>query len=91
MRYCGFGLGITGLPRGESLLDMHFAMKLLRAAPVSFLSSAPNLQVSIFCCGVAAKAGATEQERRGQSGRRNQSTRIMESPYARSAVSMSAM
>jgi hypothetical protein len=28
--------GFTGLPRGASLFDMHFAMKLLRAAPVSF-------------------------------------------------------
>ena len=26
----------TGLPRGESALDMHFDMKALRFAPVSF-------------------------------------------------------
>ena len=56
------GLGLTGLPRGESLLDMHFDMKALRAAPVSFWSSAPNLQVSIFCFDVAAKAGRDEQK-----------------------------
>jgi hypothetical protein len=36
-RYRGFGAGSpVGCPRGESWFDMHFAMKLLRAAPVSF-------------------------------------------------------
>lgn len=34
--YCAFGAGFTGLPRGASLFDMHFAMKFLRAAPASF-------------------------------------------------------
>ncbi len=37
--YCGLGLGIAGLaglPRGALALDMHFVMKLLRAAPLSF-------------------------------------------------------
>jgi len=36
MHYCGFGFGVTGLPRGESALDMHFDRKALRFAPMSF-------------------------------------------------------
>ena len=78
------------MPRGESLSDMHFAMKLLRLAPVSFWSSAPKLQVSIFCFDVAANGRAAEQDRCGQSGRNHQSSNH-HAPYALSAVSMSAM
>src|SRR6202021_17092 len=44
-------------PRGSSLLDMHFFMKPLRAAPCNFWSSAPNLQVAILSFGLTAKDG----------------------------------
>jgi hypothetical protein len=37
---------------------MHFDMKALRFAPMSFWSSAPKAHVSIFSFDVAAKAGA---------------------------------
>jgi hypothetical protein len=46
------------LPRGSFLLAMQFFMNFARAAPASFWSSAPNLQVAIFSFAVTAKDGA---------------------------------
>jgi hypothetical protein len=45
-------------PRGSFLLAMQFFMNFARAAPASFWSSAPNLQVAIFSFAVTAKDGA---------------------------------
>jgi hypothetical protein len=45
-------------PRGSFLLAMQFFMNFVRAAPASFWSSAPNLQVAIFSFAVTAKDGA---------------------------------
>ena len=79
------------MPRGESLFDMHFDMKLLRFAPVSFWLSAPKLQVSIFCCGVAVWAAAPISKRDGKTRRNHQSSDHDYVLQALSAASMSAM
>src|ERR1700744_1995850 len=44
-------------PRGSSWFDMHFFIKALRAAPASFWSSAPNLQVAILSFWLTANDG----------------------------------
>jgi hypothetical protein len=51
----------TAGPRGSSLLAVHFFMNLSRAAPFSFWSSAPNLQVSIFAFEVIANDGELDR------------------------------
>jgi hypothetical protein len=54
MLYC---LGAAPGPRGSFRFAMHFLRKALRAAPCSLWSSAPNLQVAIFCFASTAKHG----------------------------------
>src|SRR6185437_2085650 len=54
-----FGIG----PRLSSRLAMHLAMNALRLAPANFWSSAPNLQVSIFCALVTADAGLASRRK----------------------------
>jgi hypothetical protein len=59
MLYC-FGAAVAPAdpgPRGSFRLAMHFLRKALRAAPCSLWSSAPNLQVAIFCFASTAKHG----------------------------------
>jgi hypothetical protein len=54
-------LGAAGAPapgpRGSFRFAMHFLRKALRAAPCSLWSSAPNLQVAIFCFASTAQHG----------------------------------
>jgi hypothetical protein len=45
-------------PRGSFRLAMQFFKNLVRSAPCSFWSSAPNLQVAIFSFAVTANDGA---------------------------------
>jgi hypothetical protein len=56
----GGGGGVSGvaMPRGSFLVDMQLFMNFVRAAPLSFWSSAPNLQVAILSLAVTASVGA---------------------------------
>ena len=51
-----FLVAVAG-PRLSLRFAMHRSMNVLRLAPVSFCSSAPNLQVSAFSAVVRARTG----------------------------------
>ena len=64
--FFGAGFLATLRPGGSKLpWAIHFLMNALRLAPSSFWSSAPNLQVSIFCALVGAAEAGLASKRRG--------------------------